>query len=109
MNGGKVVGYEVVGEVCVDRGRLRELAIDMERLLDKHRPFSPNVARLAEYAPLKDAMRRAKEQMIDLPEELGNLSYWLFETELSGPDFVGLIDCLIKFDQCLKGWRVIEE
>ncbi|WP_377152867.1 hypothetical protein ACFJIX_16660 [Roseateles sp. UC29_93] len=109
MDDAKPTGYRVIGDANVDKIRLRILAVNLEQSLDKHRTFSPDVARLAEYAPLKDAMRRAEEQMIDLPEELGNLGYWLFETELSGPDFVGLIDCLIKFDQCLKGWRVIEE
>jgi hypothetical protein len=94
----------------IDKERLKELAIALDEelkenaLLSKNAVLYKDAAEFAEYPPLVSAIRRAKAGLIDAPEEIANIDYWLFEKEIGD-----LSDVLSKFRNALRCWRIVEE
>lgn len=88
----------------LDKDKLREIAITLEEQLKKDASKSKDVLALSEYAPLVSAIQRAKQGLIDKPEEIPNTQYWIFETELNNYFYLSSLfaDFLVK----LKGWHI---
>ena len=96
----------------IDKEKLRELAIALEEQINKNALLSKDAvqykdaAQFAEYPPLVSAIQRAKAGLIDVPEEIPNLGYWLFEKEIGDPKE---LDSLGAFTHALRCWRIVEE
>ena len=93
-------------EEKINKEKLRQLAIELERQLEIDALKSNDVAAFATNAAVVSAIRRAKNMEIDGPEELGGMRYWLFETELGDLKFSDLGNALANFSFALKGWRL---
>ena len=61
---------------------LKKRAIDLEQELRMLADKSPEVAALAAYEPLTNAIQRAKKSEILELEEVSGMYYWKFETEI---------------------------
>ena len=92
----------------LDKEKLREIAITLEEQLKKDASKSKDVLALSEYAPLVSAIQRAKQGLIDKPEEIPNTSYWDFETEVGSAEFAQTRHLLSSFCLELIGWSVLE-
>lgn len=96
----------------IDKEMLKKLAIALEEklkenaLLSKDSPLYKDAAQFAEYPPLVSAIRRAKAGLINAPEEIPNLGYWLFEKEIGDPKE---LESLGEFTHSLRCWHIVEE
>ncbi len=66
----------------MDKERLRDLAVVLDKEMRDGAEKSREVAKFAEYQPLVKAIGRAKGMEIDTPEELPGISWWLSETDI---------------------------
>lgn len=98
----KNVRVELQG--AIDKKELRQRAIALEEQLKKNALLSKDAAEFAEYPPLVSAIQRAKEGRIDVPEEIPNIGYWLFEKDIGDQS-----DVLSAFTHALRCWRIVEE
>jgi len=97
-------GIEFVG---ISKERLRDAALALEEQLSVDAPSSLDIAAFAKYPPLVNAILRAKAMQIEQPEEIPGMRYWLFETDLAGPQkYRKLGELEARFSLLLKGWNV---
>ena len=103
MNNKKIL---IETSATLNKEKLREIAIKLEEQLKKDAPKSKDILALSEYAPLVSAIQRAKQGLINKPEEIQNTQYWIFETELNNYSYLSSLfaDFLVK----LKGWHIRE-
>jgi hypothetical protein len=95
-----------VVEEKINKEKLLQLAVELERQLEIDALRSNDVAAFARNAAVVSVIQRAKNMEIDGPEELGGMRYWLFETELGDLKFSNLGDALANFSFALKCWRL---
>ena len=81
----------------------------LEREIQANLGKSRDVDRLAQYSPLLEAIRDAKEGRIDKPRDLGaGLWRWIMD-ESEIPDFDELDLRLSQFSWLLRGWKLLSE
>lgn len=103
MNDKKIL---IETSATLNKEKLREIAIKLEEQLKKDAPKSKDVLALSEYAPLVSAIQRAKQGLIDKPEEIQNTSYWDFETEVGHAEFAQIRHLISNFYIELLGWKL---
>ena len=84
------------------------MAIELERQLAIDAAFSKDVAAFANNKAVADVIQRAKNMEISDPEEMGDMRYWLFETDVGDLKFIKLGGALANFAFALKCWRAEE-
>lgn len=85
----------------MNKTNLKNLALVLERELNFSANQSADVAAFSTYEPLVSAIRRAKSEEIDTPEELPGMRYWMFETEIQ--KFSAVEEAFSRFSLALSG------
>lgn len=90
----------------LNKVRLKELAVALERELSDVSTKSTDMQNFAKYEPLRSAICRAKRMEINVAEVIPGMRFWRFETDMQS--FLSFMPSLSKFEFALECWRPLE-